>query len=104
VEPSCNNSLSQFRASSSCDSIDTDAEHLDLIVITRGKKMKKLTLVTALLAGYVLNDMVGAFVPMAQADDAGPEFASAVKDVVSGSCIAQRDALGVKMDLPIKCG
>jgi hypothetical protein len=48
--------------------------------------------------------MVGAFVPMAQADDAGPEFASAVKDVVSGSCIAQRDALGVKMDLPIKCG
>ena len=66
--------------------------------------MKKLTLVTALLAGYVLNDMVGAFVPLAQADDAGPEFASPVKDVVTGSCIAQRDALGVKMDLPIKCG
>ena len=51
-----------------------------------------------------MNDMVGAFAPMAQADDAGPEFAAAVKDVVSGSCIAQRDALGVKLDLPIKCG
>ena len=66
--------------------------------------MKKLTLITALLAGYALNDIVGAFAPMAQADDAGPEFAAAVKDVISGSCIAQRDALGVKLDLPIKCG
>ena len=66
--------------------------------------MKKMALITALLAGYVLNDMVGAFAPMAQADDAGPEFAAAVKEVVSGSCIAQRDALGVKLDLPIKCG
>ena len=66
--------------------------------------MKKLTAITALLAGYVLNDLVGAFAPMAQADDAGPEFAAAVKEVVSGGCIAQRDALGVKMDLPIRCG
>ena len=66
--------------------------------------MKKLTWVTALLVGYVLNDMVGAFAPMAQADDAGAEFAAAVKEVVSGSCVAQRDALGVKLDLPIKCG
>ena len=66
--------------------------------------MKKLTWVTALLVGYVLNDMVGAFAPMAQADDTGAEFAAAVKEVVSGSCIAQRDALGVKLDLPIKCG
>ena len=66
--------------------------------------MKKLTLITALLAGYVLNDLVGAFAPMAQADDAGPEFAAAVKEVVSSGCIAQRDALGVKMDLPIRCG
>ena len=40
----------------------------------------------------------------AQADDAGAEFAAAVKEVVSGSCVAQRDALGVKLDLPIKCG
>ena len=66
--------------------------------------MIKLTWVTALLVGYVLNDMVGAFAPMAQADDAGAEFAAAVKEVVSGSCVAQRDALGVKLDLPIKCG
>ena len=36
--------------------------------------MKKMALITALLAGYVLNDMVGAFAPMAQADDAGAEF------------------------------
>jgi hypothetical protein len=41
---------------------------------------------------------------MAQADESGAEFAAAVKEVVSGSCIAQRDALGVKLDLPIKCG
>ena len=66
--------------------------------------MKKMALITALFAGYVLNDMVGAFAPMAQADDAGAEFAAAVKEVVSGSCVAQRDALGVKLDLPIKCG
>ena len=66
--------------------------------------MKKLNLITALLAGYVLSDMVGAFAPMAQADDAGPEFAAAVKEAISDSCIAQRDALGVKLDLPIKCG
>ena len=66
--------------------------------------MKKMALITALLAGYVLIDMVGAFAPMAQADDAGAEFAAAVKEVVSGSCVAQRDALGVKLDLPIKCG
>ena len=66
--------------------------------------MKKMALITALLAGYVLNDMVGAFAPMAQADDAGAEFAAAVKEVVSGSCVSQRDALGVKLDLPIKCG
>ena len=33
--------------------------------------MKKLTLMTALLAGYVLNDMVGAFAPMAHADARG---------------------------------
>ena len=66
--------------------------------------MKKLTLITALLAGYVLNDLVGAFAPRAQAVDAGPEFAAAVKEVVSSGCIAQRDALGVKMDLPIRCG
>ena len=66
--------------------------------------MIKLTWVTALLVGFVLNDMVGAFAPMAQADDAGAEFAAAVKEVVSGSCVAQRDALGVKPDLPIKCG
>ena len=65
--------------------------------------MKKLTLITALLVGYVLNDMVGAFAPRAQADDSGAEFAAAVKEVVSGSCTAQRDALGVKLDLPIKC-
>ena len=44
--------------------------------------MKKMALITALLAGYVLNDMVGAFAPMAQADDAGPEFAAALKEVV----------------------
>ena len=66
--------------------------------------MKKLTLITALLVGYFLNDMVGAFAPRAQADNSGAEFAAAVKEVVSGSCIAQRDALGVKLDLPIKCG
>ena len=66
--------------------------------------MIKLTWVTALLVGYVLNDMVGAFAPMAQADDAGAEFAAAVKEVVSGSCVAQRDALGVKLELAIKCG
>ncbi len=65
--------------------------------------MKKLTLITVLLAGYVLNDMVRAFAPMAQADAAGPEFAVAVKNVVSGSCMARREALGVKLDLPIKC-
>jgi hypothetical protein len=50
------------------------------MALTRGKNMKKLTLMTALLAGYVLNDMVGAFAPMAQADDAGLEFAAAVKE------------------------
>ena len=74
------------------------------MAIREEKNMKKMALITALLAGYVLNDMVGAFAPRAQADDAGPEFAAAVRDVVSRSCIAQRDAMGVKLDLPIKCG
>ena len=44
--------------------------------------MKKLTLITALLAAYVLNDNVQACAPMAQADEAGAEFAAAVKEVV----------------------
>ena len=44
------------------------------MAIREEKNMKKMALITALLAGYVLNDMVGAFAPMAQADDAGAEF------------------------------
>ena len=36
------------------------------MALTRGESMKKLTWMTALLADYVLNDMVGAFAPMAQ--------------------------------------
>ena len=57
--------------------------------------MKKVTLLTAFLAGYFVNDVVSEFVPVAHAEVAGMsyqelkrdrDFKKAVRNVVSGNC------------------